>query len=480
MKNVIAIAAEDYRTLKNRENWETYAEKHGLPNYETIKTQFESWKQFKKEVYLFIARSHKDYFYTPKYWDKYAKENELPEAKNYRALFGNWKAAQVLVHEGLTPDKIKKEFLISIAKKYPQYLESQKDWDDFAEKHDLPISATFKNHFPKWYTVIELVTGEKVKEKRYTKEGILEVLAEHKPYLITQETWKQHAQEYDLPSVNTIVKHFGSFNAVKRKLSLTKIQEREFTKEELWKIAQEHKAMFYLSIWNFYATTYHLPTETAFINHFGSFKAVQDKLGITEGECYEKALEQMKITVEKKKEILLDLIETNVDTIDFIVNYWNLLDSKNQWEPFAKEKSLPTYNQLLSLFGSKKQLKQTIFLYIAIRNMEYFNNAEWDDYAKEHHLPVKTQYYNLFSSWKWIQQMVWGDKKESKKAYLLRKAKENIKFFTTYKEWNEHASKHSLPSASQYELYFGSWNEVKRELGLKLNRANGSNTTKEG
>lgn len=471
MENVILMAARDYQCLKNRENWENYAEKHGLPDYETIKDEFKTWKQFKKEVYLYIAKKHRDYFYTPKYWDNHAVENKLPEAKNYRALFGNWKAAQVLVHKGLTPDEIKQEFLISIAKRYPQYLQTQKEWDGFAEKNDLPISATFKNHFSKWNKVIELVTGEKVKEKRYTKEGILKVLAEHKRHLITQESWKQHAQEHDLPSVNTIVKHFGSFNAVKEQLDFEKIQKREFTKEELWEIAKKHKDMFHLSIWNFYATTHHLPTETAFINHFGSFKAVQEKLGIKEGEGYEKTLKLMEKTVEIKKSVLLELINENKEDISMISSYWELLDSKQQWESFAGENGLPTYNQLLSLFGSKKQLKQTIFLYIALQNKEYFNNTEWDDYAKEHHLPKKTQYYNLFSSWKWIQQMVWGNKKESKKAYLLRKARENIEFFTTYKEWNEHASKHSLPSASQYEFYFGSWNEVKKELGLKLNRA---------
>ncbi|WP_121616593.1 hypothetical protein [Virgibacillus halodenitrificans] len=472
MKNVILIAARDYLCLKNKENWERYAGEHGLPEYETIKSKFKSWKQFKKEVYLFIAKNHKDYFYTPKYWDHHAKENQLPEAKNYRALFGNWKAAQVLVHEDLTLDEIKRKFLVSIAKKYPQHLQSQKEWDEFAEKNDLPISATFKNHFSKWNMVIELVTGEKVKEKRYTKEGILQVLSEHKPYLITQETWKQYAQQYDLPSVNTIVKHFGSFNAVKQKLSLNKIQKREFIKEELWNIAQEHKEMFHLSIWNFYATTYQLPTETAFINHFGSFKAVQDKLGMSEGECFEKSLKRMEITVETKKKVLLDLIQANQKMIETITGHWNLLESKRQWDPFAEEQSLPSYNLLLSLFGSKKQIKQAIFLFIALQNKEFFNNTEWDNYAKLNQLPMKTQYYNLFSSWKWIQQMVWGDKKESKKAYLLRKAKENIEHFTTYKEWNEHASTFSLPSASQYEFYFGSWNEVKKELGLKLNRVN--------
>jgi hypothetical protein len=472
MKHVIIIAAKDYSCLKNRDNWELYAEEHGLPDYETIKSDFQSWKQFKKEVYLLIAKNHQDYFYTPKYWDDYARKHQLPEAKNYRSLFGNWKTVQMLVHEGLTPDEIKKKFLISVAQKYPQYLNSQKEWDAFAESHDLPISATYKNHFSSWSKVVEMVTGKKVEEKRYTKEELLSILSEHKAYLITQETWKQYAQQNDLPSVNTIVNHFGSFNEAKRQLSLKKIQKREFTKEELWEIALQHKEMFHLSFWNFYATTYHLPTETAFINHFGSFKAVQDQLGIKEGEYDEKTVERMKETVEKKKEILLDLIQRHQEKIEWVAPYWELLDSKKRWNQFAKEQSIPTYNEFLSLFDTKKQFKQTVFLYIALQNKEYFNNTEWDEYAKKHHFPLKIQYHNLFSSWKWVQQMVWGDKKESKKAYLLRKAKEHISHFTTYKEWNEYAREHSLPSASQYEAYFGSWNEAKKELGLKLNRVN--------
>ncbi|MED3661931.1 hypothetical protein P4476_08555, partial [Ureibacillus terrenus] len=41
---------------------------------------------------------------------------------------------------------------------------------------------------------MEMVTGKKVEEKRYTKEELLSILSEHKAYLITQETWTRVRQ----------------------------------------------------------------------------------------------------------------------------------------------------------------------------------------------------------------------------------------------------------------------------------------------
>ena len=467
---IISLAAKDYTCTKNRENWETFASEHQLPNYEEIKELFNGWKEFKQEVYIFIGKEHVDNFYTPKFWDPYALENHLPESKHYRGLFGDWKQALTLVHKGLNAKEVKRKFLLSIATKYKENLMNQKDWDTFATDNDLPISATYKNHFGSWSNLIKLVTGERPVEKRYTKEYLLKIMKENKDYLVTQETWKKFAQENQLPSVNALVKHFGSFNKAKKHVAINKIQKREFSKEELLNVAQEHKDVFHLSLWNFYASTNRLPTETAYLNNFGQFKEVQKQLGIVDGEYTDKTQDLMSKAIQKKQDTLNKLIKENGELIEQIYKYWSLLDSKTTWDIHAEEYGYPKYLELLSIFITKRELKQTLYYYIALQNKTKFNNKEWNEFAKENDFPHKMNYYNLFSSWDLIQSMIWGDSKQSKKDYLLRIAQEHIEQITTYNNWKKYASKHNLPSASQFEFHFGSWNELKKVLGLRINR----------
>lgn len=471
-EKIIEMAGQNYISLKNIENWNSYAIEYDLPSYEEVTSIFASWKAFRKIVFLSIAQKHKKFFYTPKNWDKHAKNNNLPEAKHYRAIFGEWKKAQAEVFEGIDMNELKKQYLLTIAKENIKHLNTQKEWDEFASKQGLPVSATFRNHFGKWDTVVRNVTGKEIINRytRYTKESLIPILNKHKEYLITQETWKKHAQENQLPSVNTIAKHFGTFNEAKYSLSITKIQKREFSKDELWGIAQKHKEMFHFSLWNFYATTNHLPTETAFINHFGHFKNVQDELGIVEGDFSEKTKEVMAATVQKKKNILNELIKKNKQVVEQIYTSWHLLESKDKWEQFAETLAgYPTYYELLSLFSTKRQLKQVLFFYIAEKYKEIFNRVEWNNFATANKLPSKKNYSDLFSSWVLVQRMVWGDSKESERVYLLRIALEHIDNFTTCSNWKEYSRLHYLPSTRKYELYFGSWNNVKKALGLKVN-----------
>ena len=468
LRELIDIATTNYHCLKNKENWEQFASKYQLSSYEDTKKLFNnSWKEFKKQVYIQIAKSNNTYFYSPKYWDRYAKEKDLPESKQFRALFNDWKIATTLIHEGKTPEEIKLEFLIKIASAHKEKFLVQKEWDQFAVENDLPISATFKNHFGSWSIAVEVATGVKLTEKRYTNKFLLMVMKEHKEYLVTQDTWQKFATENNLPSVNTLAKHFGSFNAAKEKVRFKKIQKRVFSPEELLQIATKYKDVFHLPLWNFYSSTYYLPSETAYNNHFGHFKNIQNEIGVINGANTEKTKMMMDKAIQDKKHQLMKLIESNKELIKSIHTKWNLFESKKIWDDYASSNDKQTYSELLSIFSTKRQLKQTIFLYIALQNKEKFHSKEWEEYAALHNYPGKMKYYNLFTTWEYIQQMVWGSREEAKKEYLLRIAQEHIQEFTTYNNWKIYANINQLPSASQFEITFGSWNEVKKAINDK-------------
>ena len=465
IRKLIDIVATNYHSVKNKDNWEKFATENQLFSYEETKNLFNnSWKEFKKQVFIRIAKSNINYFYTPKYWDRYAREKDLPVSNQFRALFNDWNNAITLIHEGKTAEEIKLQFLVTIASANKDKFLIQREWDQYAVANDLPISATFKNHFGSWSEAVEVVTGIRLQEKRYTKQRLLLVMKEHKEHLITQDTWQKFAAENNLPSVNTLANHFGSFNAAKEKVGCKKIQKRIFSPEELFQIAMKYRDVFHLPLWNFYSSTYFLPTETAYINHFGDFRNIQKKIGVVNGEYTEQTVLMKEKAIKDKKRTLLRLIASNQELVQSIYLEWNLFDSRKAWDKHAISNEKPTFLELLAIFNTKRQLKQTIYIYIALQNKEKFHSNEWDEYAALNNYPNKMKYYNLFTSWDYVQQMIWGSKEEAKKEYLLCLAKEHIQDFTTYKNWSNYAKKHNLPSVSQYESSFGSWNKAKEEI----------------
>lgn len=104
----------------------------------------------------------------------------------------------------------------------------------------------------------------------------------------------------------------------------------------------------------------------------------------------------------------------------------------------------------------------------------------WGRYAKEHSLPSSSSLIKLFGSWNDLKLRlgIRINKKYSKKE-LLKIAKNHSKYFTTYSKWNEYASKHGLPVSTTFLTHFDSWNDVKNCLNIPVSSPNWRKYSKE-
>ena len=109
-------------------------------------------------------------------------------------------------------------------------------------------------------------------------------------------------------------------------------------------------------------------------------------------------------------------------------------------------------------------------LNILKEHKEHITTARnWEHYAKEHSLPSSSSLIKLFGSWNNVKsQLGLTTMKRYSKKELLDIAKKHSNHFTTYSNWNEYASKHGLPVSTTFLVQFDSWNDVKEQLGIPI------------
>jgi hypothetical protein len=119
---------------------------------------------------------------------------------------------------------------------------------------------------------------------------------------------------------------------------------------------------------------------------------------------------------------------------------------------------------------TQEKQKALEMLNILKQHKEHITSVRnWERYAKEHSLPSSSSLIKLFGSWNElkVQLGITTNKKYSEKE-LLDIAKKHSKYFTTYSNWNEYATKHGLPVSTTFLGHFVSWNDVKRRLGIPI------------
>lgn len=168
--------------------------------------------------------------------------------------------------------------------------------------------------------------------------------------------------------------------------------------------------------------------------------------------------------------------------------------SITNWNRHAKLYNLPLDSTYRSRFGSWSESHVAIFgkyeipkiyntrkyskedlIRIARENREYFKSTLWPDHARKNGLPSRSLYYLHFGSWIESVTHIFGEYKAdysgSLKRYTLegleKTALENLDFFTTKRKWDAYALENSLPMATNYTRYFGSWDKAKQIFELK-------------
>jgi len=230
-------------------------------------------------------------------------------------------------------------------------------------------------------------------------------LESHKEHLTTVTKWDEYAKAHSLPPSVTLIKNFGSWNAVKSALNIpTTIVS--YNEEELKEIAKKHKKyMNSKSVWDAYYKEQGLPSSSTFIKHFGQWSKIKALVGYdTDRPKSDKY----------KKEDILGVLKKHAK------NFQN----RTQWDEYAKENQLPTYKTI------KKHFEYDEILRI-INKRKTFN------FTKEDLLQI------------------------------VRK-NEEVFFTSSMNKWNEYASENNLPSSHVFLRKFGSWKKAKNELRIRL------------
>lgn len=178
-----------------------------------------------------------------------------------------------------------------------------------------------------------------MKEKRlFSDDELLKIANEHRVHFTSTRKWNEYARKNGLPHHQTFIQRFGSWNDVKEKLGLqTNNQYRplKYSKTELLKILSEHsKAYTSINAWNMYAKKHQLPTHGVF----------ERQLGINQLE---------ELTPFNSKEI---------DLKELILTYFPIHPpTVTEWKDLSKNISVPHYMTIIRKFGSWNLMKNQVY-----------------------------------------------------------------------------------------------------------------------
>ncbi|MDE3841032.1 hypothetical protein C0966_17350 (plasmid) [Bacillus methanolicus] len=227
------------------------------------------------------------------------------------------------------------------------------------------------------------------------QEELIKIIKPHIEYLTTVKKWDVYAKEHGLPASVNLIYHFGSWNNVKKALSLP-VLKRSYTLSQLQEIALKHKEHFLRkATWDEFAKENGLPSGGTYINAFGSWQKAKEQIGL--------GTEKRKNDIYSKEAIRKILLRHGENFVN-----------RKQWDEYAKEHRLPTYktikkhfdyDEILSIINKPKKshfTKQDL-IEIALNHKEkflYFSMTKWDEYAKKNFLPSSQTYFKTFGSWK--------------------------------------------------------------------------------
>lgn len=183
---------------------------------------------------------------------------------------------------------------------------------------------------------------------------LLSKLEPHKEHVTTVVHWNTYRKEnpqFELPSANTLIRHYGSWNNLKQALgmevAITFTDIRTFTEEEVLTMLQPHVQHLERTRiqWDDYikACTVALPTSASLITFFGTWNRLKEQLGLST------APEHRPPTYTKE------------DIIRIVKQYAPISLSPRKWDTFRKEQGrgldLPS-SQTISKHLSKEEKVQ--------------------------------------------------------------------------------------------------------------------------
>ncbi|MCQ6282834.1 homing endonuclease associated repeat-containing protein [Bacillus sp. EB600] len=246
--------------------------------------------------------------------------------------------------------------LLDIAKKHIDHFTSAEKWNQYAKEKQLPNVTCYKRYFGSWNTVktqlnLLIYTNTK-KNVVYSTKQLIDILQRNHSIAIKQSYWHAYAKDHHLPSYETIVARFGSWNHalsiaglldVKKDIpASTQSPSKQYSYETLKQIARKHLDYFRLrKVWDEYARINNLPSSATYSKYFGSWKEALKAVGIQP-------------TVERPNKY------TKKQLVVIACDHQDLLSDSTKWRGYASIRKIPTYQTYIRYFGSWKAVQMEV------------------------------------------------------------------------------------------------------------------------
>lgn len=178
-------------------------------------------------------------------------------------------------------------------------------------------------------------------KQKYTKDDLIELLRGHKEHITSISNWNQYRADKSLPHAQTIISHFGSWNAFKDVLNLEKNQQnrpQKYSDEELLSILEKHKEQYSsVAAWDQFAENNNLPKHFIFLDRVGP-DVLFEKVGYVS-----------KWTHDNIKSAILSQFPDSPPT-------------QAEWHAITKVfKNLPGYMTIIRQYGGWNQMKEKLY-----------------------------------------------------------------------------------------------------------------------
>lgn len=175
-----------------------------------------------------------------------------------------------------------------------------------------------------------------------------------------------------------------------------------------------------------------------------------------------------------------------MDIIAELQRHKHALTTVKRWDEYAKLHNLPSSVSLIYSFGSWTNVKQALGLptfksrytfneleQIAYQNKEYFRSKlTWDDYAKKNHFPSSSTFIKAFGSWNNLKKHIGINITNNKrstytKEIIMNIMKKHADHYINRTQWDEYAKEHKLPTYKTIRTYL-TYDELATLINKKI------------
>jgi len=159
------------------------------------------------------------------------------------------------------------------------------------------------------------------------------------------------------------------------------------------------------------------------------------------------------------------------------------ITSVSKWNEYAEIYNLPPSHEIISVFGSwngfkkemglpvtktnytKEELKQ-----IALKHKDIISRKHrWDKYSKKHGLPASATFIKAFGSWNELKEEIGIVDQEYKDDHYTKEEiqyilREHGENYQNRTQWDEYAKEHNLPTYKTIRKYL-TYDEIMETIG---------------